>query len=349
MRADRLVAALLVLQSARQGDRGGARRGARGVREDCPPRPRGADDGRHPRLLAGGQARRLVARRRRPHRPQRAHCCRGATLFLLAGPSSHVAPQARSALRKLVQALPETFRAEAEAAASAIRLDPAKWGTTAWGPPPHLDVLQQAVIDGVQVRIAYIDRTRTASERAVHPLGLVEKGTVWYLIAGTESGMRTFRVGRIREVVLTDDPVERPPDFDLNTTWKSVAANIEELRTSFRARVLMDVRAVGAARPVRHGRDGARRATRRRSGGGGDRRLLGAPDRPAAGRLGQRHRGARARRRARRARPHRHRAPRRLPPLNGLVCGVMDRLDSSWPRHLSTGRSTTQCCSISTV
>jgi len=170
------------------------------------------------------------------------------TLFLLAGPSSHVTPQARSALRKLVQALPETFRAEAEAAASAIRLDPAKWGTTAWGPPPHLDVLQQAVIDGVQVRIAYIDRTRTASERVVHPLGLVEKGTVWYLIAGTESGMRTFRVGRIREVVLTDDPVERPPDFDLNTTWKSVAANIEELRTSFRARVLVDARAVGALR-----------------------------------------------------------------------------------------------------
>ncbi|MDQ3310704.1 MAG: YafY family transcriptional regulator [Actinomycetota bacterium] len=170
------------------------------------------------------------------------------TLFLLAGPSSHVTPQARSALRKLVQALPETFRAEAEAAASAIRLDPAKWGTTAWGPPPHLDVLQQAVIDGVQVRIGYIDRTRTPSERVVHPLGLVEKGTVWYLIAGTESGMRTFRVGRIREVVLTDDPVERPPDFDLNATWQSVAANIEELRTSFRARVLIDVRAVGALR-----------------------------------------------------------------------------------------------------
>src|SRR5512145_1901772 len=52
------------------------------------------------------------------------------TLFLVAGPSSSATPEAKSALRKLVQALPETFRAEAEAAASAIVLDPAGWGQT---------------------------------------------------------------------------------------------------------------------------------------------------------------------------------------------------------------------------
>src|SRR5436190_10563265 len=40
-------------------------------------------------------------------------------LFLFAGPAASVAPAVRSALRKLVQALPGTFRADAEAAASA--------------------------------------------------------------------------------------------------------------------------------------------------------------------------------------------------------------------------------------
>jgi predicted DNA-binding transcriptional regulator YafY len=159
------------------------------------------------------------------------------TLFLLAGPSAAVTPQAKAALRKLVQALPEAFRAEAEAAAEAIVLDPAHWGTAPVTPPRHLDVLQQAVIDGVQVSLAYTDRRRSETERTVHPLGLVAKGTTWYLIAGTDAGLRTFRVGRIRAVTVTEEPVERPDDFDLAETWQEVVATIEERRTSVRATV----------------------------------------------------------------------------------------------------------------
>src|SRR6187402_1576998 len=46
-------------------------------------------------------------------------------LFLLAGPAAATAPEVRSALRKLVRALPQTFRADAEAAAGAITVDSA--------------------------------------------------------------------------------------------------------------------------------------------------------------------------------------------------------------------------------
>ena len=49
-------------------------------------------------------------------------------LFLLAGPAAAVAPEAKSALRKLVRALPDTFRADAEAAADAVVVDSARWG-----------------------------------------------------------------------------------------------------------------------------------------------------------------------------------------------------------------------------
>ena len=51
------------------------------------------------------------------------------TLFLVAGPSAAATPEVKSALRKLVRALPEPFRAAAEAAAVASVLDPAGWGT----------------------------------------------------------------------------------------------------------------------------------------------------------------------------------------------------------------------------
>ena len=60
-------------------------------------------------------------------------------------------------------------------------------------------------------------------------------GSVWYLIAGTEAGMRTFRLSRVRSVEVIDEPVERPPDFDLAATWRDVVATIEERRTSVRA------------------------------------------------------------------------------------------------------------------
>jgi predicted DNA-binding transcriptional regulator YafY len=166
------------------------------------------------------------------------------TLFLVAGPSASVTPQVKAALRKLVRALPEPFRATAEAAASAVVFDPATWDRTPAPPPEHLETLQKAVVDGVRVRIVYAGRERPVSERTVHPLGLVAKASVWYLVAGTDAGLRTFRVGRIRSVEVTGDPVERPEGFDLAETWSSIVATLDERRGGFRATAYADREAV---------------------------------------------------------------------------------------------------------
>ena len=61
------------------------------------------------------------------------------TLFLVAGPSA-ATPQVRTALRKLVQALPPAFRPEAEAAAGAVVLDPAGWDHGATAPRPSISM-----------------------------------------------------------------------------------------------------------------------------------------------------------------------------------------------------------------
>jgi predicted DNA-binding transcriptional regulator YafY len=170
------------------------------------------------------------------------------TLFLIAGPSSAITPQAKAALRKLIHALPETFRAEAEQAAAAVVLDPAHWGGTAPSPPPYLEVLQQAVVEGLQVRLGYRDRTGAVSERTVHPLGLVSKGTVWYLVAGTDSGLRTFRIWRVQFADLTDEPVRRPPGFDLAKSWQEIVARLDEHRQSSRVRAIVDAALLGPLR-----------------------------------------------------------------------------------------------------
>jgi predicted DNA-binding transcriptional regulator YafY len=170
------------------------------------------------------------------------------TLFLVAGPSSAVTPAAKAALRKLVQALPETFRAEAEKAASAIVLDPAHWGGTAPATPPHLETLQQAVLQEVQVVLGYRDRAGAVTERVVHPLGLVSKGSAWYLVAATANGLRTFQVWRVQSAELTDDRVVPPPGFDLAATWQRVVAEMDERRGSERVRALAQPTILGSLR-----------------------------------------------------------------------------------------------------
>ncbi len=158
-------------------------------------------------------------------------------LFLLAGPSARIAPEAKAALRKLVRALPEPFRAEASAAATAIVIDPARWGRSVAETPPALEPLRDAVIAGVQVRIAYGDRGGHLTERVVHPLGLVEKASRWYLIADSDDGQRTFRVDRVRRVEPTGQAVRRPADFDLETAWAASRRRTEAARRRVSATV----------------------------------------------------------------------------------------------------------------
>src|SRR6476646_11815886 len=92
------------------------------------------------------------------------------TLFMVAGPEAAATPELKAALRKLVRALPEPFRAGAEAAASSVVVDPGGWGRTRSPQrPPLLDDLHNAVADGVQVELSYADRTGRPSTRTVSP------------------------------------------------------------------------------------------------------------------------------------------------------------------------------------
>ncbi len=138
-------------------------------------------------------------------------------LFLVAGPSSGATPEMKAALRKLVRALPESFRTAAEAVSTAVVIDPSGWDETRRDRPnpPQLDAVQRAVVEGEQIVLDYVARNREPSSRTVHPLGLAAKGTAWYLVADTEAGLRTFRVDRITAVVATGEPVVRPEGFEL--------------------------------------------------------------------------------------------------------------------------------------
>ncbi|MEV2278385.1 WYL domain-containing protein [Nocardiopsis sp. NPDC049922] len=171
-------------------------------------------------------------------------------LFLVAGPASATTPTVKAALRKLVQALPEPFRMQAEAAASSLAVDPRRWGSSRveHRPPRFLDELQDAVIRGVQVRLGYVDREGAETGRTVHPLGIVAKGPSWYLVCDTEAGRRTFRIDRVSSVDPTDDPVRRPPDFDLAESWREISDEVDRRRTPLEIQAVCAPHGIGLLR-----------------------------------------------------------------------------------------------------
>jgi predicted DNA-binding transcriptional regulator YafY len=161
-----------------------------------------------------------------------------------------VTPAVKAALRKLVHALPEPFRVQAEAAASSLVIDPQRWGSSRVEPRPprFLDELQDAVIRGVQVRLGYVDREGTETERTVHPLGIVAKGPSWYLVSNTDAGRRTFRIDRVSSVEPTGDPVQRPEDFDLAESWRAIADEVDRKRMPLEVRAVCVPHAIGVLR-----------------------------------------------------------------------------------------------------
>jgi len=163
-------------------------------------------------------------------------------LFLLLGPAAVIAPEARTALRKLIRALPATFREDAQAAAEAVVVDPAGWGESGRRRPQLVELLQAAVVSRRKVRLDYTNRAQQHAQRIVEPLGLVDKDDVWYLVAGTEAGRRTFRVDRISDAVITDVPVERPAGFELSAEWQRIVGEVEKHRSQLTASVLLDAR-----------------------------------------------------------------------------------------------------------
>jgi predicted DNA-binding transcriptional regulator YafY len=169
-------------------------------------------------------------------------------LFLLVGPAAAVSAEAKAALRKLVRALPPTSRPAPAPAAEATMIDPARWGDPDRNRPAMVDLLQAAVVRRRKVRLTYAGRTREQAERLVDPWGLVDKDDTWYLLAGTEHGQRTFRVDRIIAAEPTGQPAQRPDDFTLDAAWTQVVGEVERRRSRTWATVLVDARFVPVLR-----------------------------------------------------------------------------------------------------
>jgi predicted DNA-binding transcriptional regulator YafY len=132
-----------------------------------------------------------------------------------------------AALIKLLAALPAISRQNAEDMRQRIHIDVAGWGQRE-DAVPLLPILQQAVWQQRRLRFTYGYDEEGAGERTGDPLGLVAKGSIWYIVVAIDGQPRTYRVSRVRSAELLDELFERPADFDLAAHWQESSASFSE-------------------------------------------------------------------------------------------------------------------------
>jgi predicted DNA-binding transcriptional regulator YafY len=124
-----------------------------------------------------------------------------------------------AALIKLLAALPSMSRQDAERVTQRIHVDSTGWHHTEED-ISALSTLQEAIWKERKVSIIYQRDGSNSFERLVDPLGLVAKGSTWYLVAAVEGEVRSYRVSRVHGARLTEQSCVRPREFDLAAFWE---------------------------------------------------------------------------------------------------------------------------------
>ncbi len=181
----------------------------------------------------------------------------GALAFLgLAGPAQQLGlgEMLEGARVKVWASLTAQARERAGRTAERFHLDPVNWYGTP-EPVPCLPQLAEAVWRDRRVRMTYV-RGAEAATREVAPLGLILVAGEWYLMALRDGQRRTYRVSRVREAQLLDEPVARPAGFDLAQAWAAAREEMQQEQTAVEVTLRIQARALPRLWRVlpRHGR-----------------------------------------------------------------------------------------------
>ncbi len=171
--------------------------------------------------------------------------------MLMAQPSAlgdpHLAAAAERAFGKLMAAMPSSMQAQAVSIRARLHVD-----STGWRPFTEnlsmLPIVQDAIARDRKLTFTYEPRHGTSDARTVDPLGIVCKQAVWYLVARTAAGMRTYRVSRMSNAVVLPAVFDRPANFDLATYWRDSTAQLQELRQPYSTTIAFSPEAAKAVK-----------------------------------------------------------------------------------------------------
>jgi predicted DNA-binding transcriptional regulator YafY len=144
-----------------------------------------------------------------------------------------------SAWLKLWGSLGARAREQATFVHERILIDPRGWRDSSQA-LTALPKLIEALWRGRQVRFEYESALHERGERLVHPLGLVAKGSAWYLAASRDGELRSYRVSRASNVIVEADAAIRPDGFDLAKYWEESSSRFREQLPEVQATYLVD-------------------------------------------------------------------------------------------------------------
>ncbi|WP_328359827.1 WYL domain-containing protein [Streptomyces sp. NBC_00445] len=134
-----------------------------------------------------------------------------------------------SAMRKVVDALPEGHRATASDAAQRILVEPetdllSRRPVTEEVAGAVMAEVRRAVLAGHKLRIHYAATGQAPRWRTVDPIGLVTVRDRGYLLARRSGADRTYRLSRVLAAEELPEAAERPNRVDLDRIWRERSA-----------------------------------------------------------------------------------------------------------------------------
>lgn len=134
-----------------------------------------------------------------------------------------------SAMLKVVDALPASYRETAADVAERLLIEPetdllSRRVVTEEVPGDVLAEIRRAVFAGTKLRIHYAPVDQNARWRVVDPIGLVIVRDRGYLLATRSGADRTYLLTRVRAAEALDEPAQRPDRVDLDRAWQERGA-----------------------------------------------------------------------------------------------------------------------------
>ncbi|WP_436496042.1 helix-turn-helix transcriptional regulator [Actinokineospora sp. HUAS TT18] len=130
-----------------------------------------------------------------------------------------------SAMLKVVDALPDSYRDTAAGVAERLLIDPqtdllSRRLDADEVPNPVAAEVRRAVFAGHKLRIHYAAVDQAPKWRTVDPIGLVTVREQGYLLATRSGADRTYRLSRILAAEELAEPAQRPDRVDLDRAWQ---------------------------------------------------------------------------------------------------------------------------------
>lgn len=140
-----------------------------------------------------------------------------------------------AAFQKLLASSPSSIRQHTEMIRKKIHIDGTGWHSSN-ETNPFLPLVQEAVWQERKLFFAY-KRDREPVERTVHPLGLVAKQSVWYMVAEIDGEFRTYRISKMLHAIMLEESFTPPANFDLALYWEQSTKRFKQNLPSYPARL----------------------------------------------------------------------------------------------------------------